>query len=73
MIVMYPTVNKSLTDFSIEYYVTGTEYNWFEKLIIGPKGKIYFILALVCGGLIFVAIIVTIILCICRCCKKNTV
>ena len=39
VLVILPVVNKtSSTSFSFTYVVSGSQYSWWESLIIGPNG-----------------------------------
>lgn len=72
IILALPNANAiSSNSFTFEYYISGTEYNWWEKLIIGPNGTKYYIIALACAGAVGAAILLGIILGIVYCCKKR--
>lgn len=73
ILLIVPNYNKSSnTTYSISYSISGEEYSYWQKLIMGPNGFKYFIIALVCAGVIGLIILVVIILVIVKfCCKKK--
>ena len=71
MLVIVPTADREITQFTINYIVEGDEYPWWQKLIIGENGQLYFYIAVVCAGLIVVILLAILILCCVRCCRKK--
>lgn len=53
------------------YTIDGTEYNWWQKLIYGPDGELYFWVAIGCAaaiGALFLAVAIALIV---YCCKRK--
>ena len=71
VVLVLPYTNQSSVSFTFEYYVTGTEYNFWEKLVVGPHGETYFIVGLACGSAIVLSILIGVICCIVRCCRRE--
>ena len=64
--VLYPT-------FQFSYRISGTKYNWFQKIVYGPNGNIYKIVGLAIGATIVALIIMGGIIGIVKCCNKSKV
>ena len=72
MLLILPTTNKFIgTKFSFTFQVTGSEYNFFEKLVLGPNGKTFMIIGVVMAAVIFIIIFGLIIYGIVKCCRKS--
>jgi len=73
MLMILPVTGKqSSTYYSFTYKISGSGYSWWESLIVGPNGKKYFIIGIVCaaviGALILAGTITVIVKC---CCCRN--
>jgi len=72
ILLVNPNLNQLITSFSFTFVVSGTEYSWWEKLIMGPNGMIYFYVAIGCGAAIVVILISVVVCLIVRCCRKRS-
>lgn len=66
-----PRDNRFLSSFSFKYAVTGDEYVWIEKFVIGPDGMTYFIVGVSIASFMALLILIAIICCIVSCCRKH--
>lgn len=72
MILVIPNANRTnTTSFQFTFYVSGEQYGYWEKLIVGPNGFTYYIIALVCAGIIGLSFLTIIIFLIVRCAKRK--
>lgn len=72
ILVAVPVANKQTGSYSFTYEVSGSEYSWWQKLIHGPDGELYFWIAIGCAagiGALFLAIIIVIIV---KCCRRSS-
>ncbi|CDW88451.1 UNKNOWN [Stylonychia lemnae] len=72
IIVVNPNLNQAITSFTFSFSISGSQYSWWEKLIMGPNGQIYFWVAIGCGALIVFVLLAVIIFLIVRCCRKSS-
>jgi len=59
------------TGFMFTYAVTGDEYVWIEKYILGPQGMTWFIVGVSVASFIALLILIAIICCIVHCCRNR--
>lgn len=66
-----PRDNRFLSSFELYYAVTGDEYIWIEKYIIGPDGMTWFIVGVSVASFMALLLLIAIICCIVACCRKR--
>jgi uncharacterized membrane protein len=66
-----PRDYRFLASFEFQYGMTGDYYMWLENFVIGPNGFTYFIVGCCFAGVIGLIIIVSIIMCIVKCCRSS--
>ena len=71
ILLILPTANKKTGTYVFTYSLSGEEYNWWQKLIMGPKGQTYFIIAIVCAGVVGLTFLIVFIILIVYCCKRK--
>lgn len=70
-IFVRPRDNRFLSSFQITYAVTGDEYVWIEKYILGPQGMTWFIVGVSVASFMALLLLIAIICCIVRCCRRR--
>jgi hypothetical protein len=71
-----PIEGETDTYIEFEYSMVGYEdttnvIEFFTDLFEGENGSTYFIFVLACGGLIGIIIMISMIYCMCKCCKEK--
>jgi len=72
IIVALPVANKNTGSYAFTYTIKGEEYNWWEKLIYGPDGELYFWVAIGCAIAVGILIIAVLIVLIVKCCRRGS-
>jgi hypothetical protein len=70
-ILIYPRDYRFNSYFEFSYAVIGNKYSWIEKFFVGPQGFTWYIVALSVASFMGFLILVTIIICIVKCCRKD--
>ena len=71
VILVQPKEFRFKSSFSFRYGVVGTEYNWIEKFFVGENGFTYYVVALSVASFMGFLILIAIICCIVKCCRKS--
>ena len=71
VVLIKPQQSATYSNFTFTYQVSGTRYDWFETVLMGPNGKLYFWVAIGCAAFIGLMFFIAIIYCIVKCCRKG--